>query len=131
MAISLSVSVTDDMADALATLIGSAALVEIHTGPKPATPESAATGILLATVTLTGSFAGSGGSIISSDPAQVTPVASGTAGYFRIKTSGGTAVLDGTVTLVGAGGDMQLTSTALTTGTPVDLGVLTFVMPVA
>jgi hypothetical protein len=117
------------MAAALATDIGSAATIEIRSGTKPATPETAASGTLLATVAISGSFTASGGSITAADPASVTVAASGTAGHFRVKTSGGTAKIDGTVGTSGA--DMNLSSVALVSGGTVDLGVPTFTIPVA
>lgn len=131
MSISISAATANSMATALATAIGSASTIEIRSGAKPATPETAASGTLLVSVPVSGSFTASGGSITASDPAAASPAASGQAGYFRVKTSGGTAVLDGTVSATGGGGDMVLGSTTITTGTNVDLGVPTFTVPVA
>lgn len=131
MALTVAATAAQAMASALATDIGSAAAIEIRTGTKPATPETAATGTLLATVAISGSFTASGGALTSADPAAVTVAASGTAGYFRVKTSGGTAKLDGTVTGTGSGGDMQLSNTALVSGGSLDLGVVTITVPVA
>ena len=85
----------------------------------------------LATITISGSYTASTGSITAADPASVTPVANGTAGYFRVATSGGTGIIDGTVTATGGGGDMQLGSTTIATGTPLDLGVPSFTVPVS
>lgn len=131
MAFSISAAAANSMAAALATSVGSAATIEIRSGTKPATPETAASGTLLVTVPITGSFTASGGSITAADPASALPAAGGTAGYCRLKTSGGTAILDGTVTAAGGGGDLQLGSTTITTGVNVDLGVPSFTMPVA
>jgi hypothetical protein len=131
MAISITAAAANSMAAALATAIGAAATIEIRSGSKPATPETAASGTLLVTVAVSGSFTASGGSITAADPAAAAPAASGTAGYFRLKTSGGTAILDGTVTATGGGGDMQLGSTTITTGVNVDLGVPTITVPVS
>jgi hypothetical protein len=131
MALTVAATASQAMAAALATDIGSAATIEIRTGTKPATPETAATGTLLATVAISGSFTASGGTLTAADPASVTVAASGTAGYFRLKTSGGTAKLDGTVTATGSGGDMQLSTTALVAGGTVDLGVPSLTVPVS
>lgn len=131
MALSISAAAAQAMGAALATDIGSGATIEIRSGSKPATPETAASGTLLATVTISGSFSSTGGVLTAADPASASPAASGTAGYFRVKTSGGTAKIDGTVSASGGGGDMQLGSTTITTGVPVDLGVPTFTVPVA
>lgn len=131
MAITLNATTANSMAGTLATAIGSSATIKVYTGSKPATPETAVSGTLLFTVTVSGSFSASSGSITCSDPGAVSPAASGTAGYFRVATSGATGIMDGTVTATGGGGDMQLGSTTITTGVNVDLGIPTFTVPVA
>jgi hypothetical protein len=129
MALTVAATATQAMGAALATDIGSAATIEIRTGTKPATPETTVTGTLLATVTISGSFTSTGGVLTAADPAAASVVATGTAGYFRLKTSGGTAKVDGTVSTTGA--DMNLSSTSLISGGTVDLGVPTITVPVA
>jgi hypothetical protein len=129
MALTISAAAAQAMAVALATDIGSAATIEIRTGTKPATPETAASGTLLATVAISGSFTASGGSLTAANPAAVTVAASGTAAHYRVKTSGGTAKIDGTVGTSGA--DMNLDNVALVSGGSVDLGVPTITVPVA
>lgn len=129
MALTVTVAAANSMGTALATAIGSGSLIRIYSGTKPATPETAATGTLLATVTVTGSFTSASGVLTAADPASVTPAASGTAGYFRLLTSAATAILDGTVGTSGA--DMNLSSTAISTSSPLDLGVPTITVPVA
>lgn len=129
MALTISAAAAQAMGAALATDIGSAATIEIRSGSKPATPETAASGTLLATVAISGSFTSSGGALTAADPASVTVAATGTAGYFRVKTSGGTAKIDGTVGTSGA--DMNLSTVSLVAGGTVDLGVPTFTVPVA
>lgn len=131
MAISISAVLAQAMAAAAATDIGSGSSIRIYSGSKPATPETAATGTLLVTIPIAGSFTASAGTLTAADPASASPAASGTAGYFRVLTSGSTAKLDGTVSATGGGGDMQLGSTTVTTGVPVDLGVPSFTMPAA
>jgi hypothetical protein len=131
MALKVTAVAAQAMGAALATDIGSAATIQIRSGSAPATPETAATGTLLATVAITGSFTSSGGVLTSADPASVTIAATGTAGYFRVLTSGATAKIDGTVTATGGGGDMQLATVALSSGATLDLGVPSFTVPVA
>jgi hypothetical protein len=129
MALTIAVASAQAMGSALATNIGSASVLEIRSGGKPATPETAAAGTLLVSITLA-TISSSGGVLTSSDPAAASPAASGTAGHFRLKQAGGTAVLDGTVTATGGGGDLQLGSTTITTGVQVDLGVVSITVPV-
>jgi hypothetical protein len=131
MAFTVAAAECQVMGAALATDIGSGAIIEIRSGSKPATPETAASGTLLVSINIVGSFTSTGGVLTAADPAAAAPAASGTAGYFRLKKSGGTAVLDGTVTASGGGGDMQLGSTSINTGVNVDLGVPTINVPVA
>lgn len=108
-------------------------VIEIRTGSRPATPETAVTGTLLATITLQDpSFAAwSSGSSAVNDPAGVTAVADGTAGYCRVKDSAGNTVMDGTVTATGGGGDLTIASVSITTGQTVDVtgGSLTLPNP--
>ncbi len=131
MALTVSAAATQAMGVALASDIGAGAIVEIRSGAKPATPETAASGTLLVSLPISGSFTSTAGVLTAADPGAVTPAAAGTAGHFRIKTSGGTAKLDGTVTATGGGGDMQAGSTTITMGVLVDLGVITINVPVA
>jgi hypothetical protein len=131
MALTIAAASAQAMGSALATDIGAGSIIEIRSGSKPATPETAASGTLLVSITVSGSFTSTGGVLTAADPAAVAPTASGTAGHFRIKKSGGTAVIDGTVTATGGGGDMTLGSTTITTGVNVDLGVPTITVPVA
>lgn len=129
MAISISAAAAQALASALATDIGSGAIIDIRSGSKPATPETTATGTLLASVTLTGSFTASGGTLTAADPAAASVIASGTAGWFRIKTSGSVGKADGTVGTSGA--DMNLSSVALVSGGSVDLSTVSLTLPVA
>lgn len=129
MALTIAVASAQAMGTALATDIGSAATIEIRTGSKPATPETTASGTLLATVTISGSFSSTSGVLTAADPAAASIVASGTAAHFRLKKSGGTAVLDGTVSTSGA--DMNLSSVSLVSGGTVDLGIPSISIPVA
>ena len=129
MAITVTSAASSSMATALASAIGAASTIKIYSGTKPATPETGASGTLLVTIPISGSFTATANVITSADPAAAAPAASGTAGYFRLATSGGTAILDGTVGT--AGTDMILGSTTITTGVNVDLGVPSFTVPVA
>lgn len=131
MALTITAAAAQSMGTALATAIGSASTIQIRSGSKPATPETAASGTLLATVAISGSFTSTGGVLTSADPSSVTIAATGTAGYFRVLTSGATAILDGTVTATGGGGDMQLATVALSSGATLDLGVPSITVPVA
>ena len=105
--------------------------IKIYSGAQPATPNTAASGTLLATVGLGDPSFGapSNGVVAGADPAAVNAVATGAAGWCRVADSDGNAVLDGDVTASGGGGFMQLSSTALTSGAPVDITSLSLTMP--
>lgn len=108
-----------------------AGTVDIRTGAQPATPSDTATGTLLATVTLADPAFGNAatGVATATDPAPVTAVGTGTAGYFRVKDSSGTAIMDGDVTATGGGGSMTLATTSITSGLSVDITSFTVTMP--
>lgn len=130
MALTVTAAASDSMGDALATAIGSGALIRIYTATRPATPETAITSqTLLATVTVSGSFTSTAGVLTAADPASVTIAATGTAAWFRLLTSGATAILDGTVGTTAT--DIILATVALSSGATLDLGVPTINVPVA
>lgn len=130
----LATAARNAVADAVVDLLDAgpaAATLKIYSGSQPATPGDAATGTLLATVTLADPAFGSAatGVATGTDPAAVNASASGTAGWFRAADSTGAAVFDGDVTATGGGGVMTLSSTALTSGSPVDITALTVTAP--
>lgn len=93
--------------------------IEIRTGSQPTNPDTAASGTLLATITLNSpAFGASSAGVASADISGVndTAVADGTAGWCRAYTSGAAAVMDGSCSASGGGGDVQLVSVAVTTG---------------
>ena len=129
VATALDTALTAAADDAFAAALGTNAVVEIRTGAAPG-PGNAATGTLLASVTIASwtPASPSAGQVTGSNPAAVTISNSGTAGHFRVKTSGGTAVLEGSVGTSAA--DMILDSVALVAGGTLDLGAPVFTIPV-
>lgn len=136
MALSLATAARNAMCDALVDLLdagAAAAKIEIRSGTRPANPNTAATGTLLATVTLIDPAFGSAASGVAtlSDPAAVTAVATGTATWFRAMDSNNNAVMDGDVTATGGGGDLTLATTSITSGLSVDITGGTVTVPVS
>lgn len=89
--------------DAMASQLNGGTM-EIRTGAQPATPATAASGTLLATLTFGnpafGAAAQSGNNAVITANAitdDSAADATGTAGWFRCKTSGGVAVFDGAI----------------------------------
>jgi hypothetical protein len=105
-----------------------AGTIQIRTGASPGA-NNAATGTLLATVTLIDPSFGSvsSASATLADPVAVTAVATGTAAHCRVLDSSDNVIMDGTVTATGGGGDLTLASVAITSGQSVDVtgGTLT------
>lgn len=113
--------------DAVLALAASGS-IEIRSGSQPASASDTATGTLLATFTLDGTpfaTASSGSAAIADTPLATTWSADGTAGWFRVKGSGGSTVLDGSVGTSGAdlnlstvtaasGGDVSITGGSIT-----------------
>jgi hypothetical protein len=90
--------------------------LEIRSGPQPAAASDAASGTLLASITLPAdafAAASSGAKAKSGTWSDASADAAGTAGWFRMKNSGDTARLDGSVTATGAGGDLTLDNTSI------------------
>lgn len=106
-------------ASALNTAIGTSALLRIYTGTIPATPDTAASGTLLVTLTCNATAFGtaSSGTITANAIPQVDATATGTAGYARLLTSAATTIMDLTVGTSGA--DVNINTLSLTTGGPV------------
>lgn len=112
MALKFSTAVRNAMLAAIEATIGTSAVLKIRTGAAPATPATADSGTVLATLNLPSDWMGapSGGVVSKSGTWEDTSAdASGTAGHFRIYASDGTTChMQGTVTATGGGGDMTV-----------------------
>lgn len=118
MALQFSAAVRNARLDAIESTIGTTPILRIYTGTVPASTATAASGTVLATITLPSDWmaAASGGSkAISGTWEDLSADANGTAGYFRIYDSSGTTCgLQGTVAI--SGGDMNVDNTDFKTG---------------
>lgn len=116
--ITLAELTTNAIADAVAARCAGGT-VKIYDGTQPTDPDTAVTTqTLLATCTFgTPGFAAASGGVATATAITQDPSAdaSGTAAWFRLLTSGGAAVLDGTVG-VGSGFDCNVVSTTVTAG---------------
>lgn len=130
MAVRLSAALANALADQIDSTLGNAGTIKIYTGSQPATADTAVSGTLLATFTLgsPGFGAASSGTItLSGTPLTVAAAATGTAGYFRMATSGGASVMDGSVGTSGA--QINLNTTSITSGVNVTITSGTITMP--
>lgn len=121
------------MADALVDLIdagASAGTIVIRTSTAPAATTDADSGTLLATLTFTDPAYGNAASGTAQE-ASITSDASidatGTAGYFRIKDSDGTVIMQGTVGTSGA--DINFNSVSFQAGGTCSISDLPVTVP--
>lgn len=121
MALAFATSLRTARVDAITTFAGNGALLRIYDGTRPATGGSATT--LLAELTCGTPFAAgasSGVLTLGSITQDSSANATGTATWFRIvKSDGTTHVLDGNVGT--SGSDLNLTTTSITSGQPVQV----------
>lgn len=119
MALGISTGARNDMATALLAQIDSGSgpgRLQLYNGARPATGGAATT--LLAELTLSdpaGTVA-NGTLTFSAITADNSANASGTVTWARIVTSAGTFVADGSVTVTGGGGDVQINATSISAG---------------
>ena len=123
MALTISNGAGNAMVDAIVDRVdgGSPGTIKVYTGSKPASPDDAATGTLLATFTLANPAFGAAStkSATLNTVAAVTAAATGTAGWFRAANSGGTAQFDGTVGTAAA--DLNLNTVSIVSGDDVEI----------
>lgn len=112
--------------------------LNIYTGPQPATPDTAASGTLLGTLTLSSdafAAAASGAIALNAVTSDTTADATGTAGWFRFYRTGDTAPgsagngttdrrLDGTIT-----SDMAMDNTSVIAGGTIALSAWSYNAP--
>lgn len=122
MAFQFSTAVRNAALDAIETTVGTAPTLTIRTGSAPADANAAATGTVLATMTLPSDWmaAASGGTkALSGTWQDLSADAAGTAAHFRITGAGG--VIQGTITATGGGGDMTLDNVSIAAGQQVTI----------
>src|SRR5437868_8757108 len=121
-----SASLKNAQQDAITTKLGASAVLEIYSGSQPASPDTAiGAQVLLASLTCNATFApaASGGVLtlnsISSGTGTAGAGGGTTATWFRLKTSGAVAHVDGSVGISGA--DLNLNNTSIASGQTVSV----------
>ena len=105
--------------------------IEVYTGSQPESANDAATGTLLGTLTFSypcGTVAAGGPLTASAITQDSSADASGTAGWARIADSAGNTVMDINVSATGGAGALQLNTTTIVAGGPIQ--VTSFVVSV-
>lgn len=127
MALSLTTTVRNNMLDQITSAIGSSGLLRIYDGTPPANVGTALSGnTLLATLPLSATAApgaSSGVLTFNSITSDSSADATGTASFFRLLTSGATAVVQGTVGTSGA--DINFNTVSFVSGATVAVSSLT------
>jgi hypothetical protein len=125
MALSFTATLRSNRADEITAAVGGSGLLRIYDGAVPANVGTAISGqTLLAELTCNATFApaaSNGVLTLNSITQDSSANATGTATFFRLTTSGGTAVVQGTVTATGGGGDLTLNTTSISSGAAVSI----------
>lgn len=120
MTIAYSTAVRNAMLDAITAAIGTSGLLRIYDGSRPASGGAATTLLAQLALSATAAPAASGGVLTFNAITQdASADATGTATWFRVTTSGGTFVIDGSVGT--SGSDLNLTSTSIVITQPVSV----------
>ncbi|GIH69434.1 hypothetical protein [Sphaerimonospora thailandensis] len=131
----ISASARNAAADAVRVLpdAGTGGKLRIYAGTQPAGPDSGIGGAtLLAEIALAKpafGAAAAGVVTLAGTPLSATASGTGTAAWFRIVDSSGTAVMDGAVGLSGSGAELILSATSLSAGITVTISSGTVTMP--
>jgi hypothetical protein len=125
MALQYSTTLRNAQLDAIETVVGTSPILEIRSGAPPANCAAADSGTLLASMALPSDWmaaASAAAKAMSGTWQDASANATGTAGHFRIKDSGGTTChAQGTVTATGGGGDLTLDNTSIASGQSVSI----------
>ena len=127
MAFQFSVAARNAALDAIETAIGAAPTLEIRSGSVPANCAAAATGTVLATISLPSDWlaaASAGAKALLGTWQDASADAAGTAAHFRVN-QGATCHVQGTVTATGGGGDMTVDNTSFAVGQQVNITAFT------
>jgi hypothetical protein len=120
MAIAYSTTLRNARMDAITSAIGASGLLRIYDGTRPASGGTATNLLAQLALTATAAPAAAAGVLTLNAITQDSSAdATGTATWFRVTTSGGTFVLDGSVGT--SGSDLNLTTTSIVITQPVSV----------
>jgi tRNA-binding EMAP/Myf-like protein len=123
MALKYSTALNNARQNQITTLLGTAGTLNIYSGTRPANPQTAMSGnTLLATLNLSNpaaAGAASGVLTFSAIAQDNAANATGTATWFSVQDGSSNRIIEGDVSGIGGGGDLQLSSTSIVVGGPV------------
>ena len=128
MAFEFSILAHNAALDGIETWGGTSPTLELRSGAKPATPETADSGTVLASMTLPADWmavAANKSKLIAGVWEDISANAAGTVGHFRIN-KGAQCICQGDVTATGGGGGMTLDNVVLALGQPVTITAMTW-----
>jgi hypothetical protein len=131
MSLKISTGARNAAAEAITDLLDGGT-IKIYTGSAPANPQAAPTGTLLGTLTFANpafGAASTGTVTANAITGDTSADATGTAGWCRLATSGGTATIDGDVTATGGGGLLELATVSVAAGVAINVTSCSFTMP--
>jgi hypothetical protein len=114
MALAYSTTLRNNQLNQISSAIGTSGLLRIYSGTRPATGGTVTTLLAELPLSATAAPAASGGSVTFNAITAATAVATGTASWFRVTTSGSAHVIDGDVST--SGSDLNLSSTSIVSG---------------
>jgi hypothetical protein len=127
MSLSYTTTARNARLDEITTVVGASGILKFYSGTPPANVGASLSGnTLLAQLTMNATFAppSSGGVLtLNSIATESSADATGTASFFRMTTSGGTAEVQGTVGTSGA--DLNLNTTSIVAGAAVSVSSFT------
>ncbi len=132
MATNFTTAMNNTRSATISTAAGASATIKIYTGSAPTNADTAiGAQVLLVTLTCAATFGTSTSGVLTlGSITSGTAVATGTAGWARVATSGGTTICD--LTSVGtSGSDINLNTVSITTGGTVSItsGTITETYP--
>ena len=119
MALGYSTTLRNAQLDAVTTAVGNAGKLQIYDGTRPATGGTATNKLAEFVLGTPFAAAASGGSLSPTLPSNVTALLTGTATWYRITTSGGAFVMDGSAGTSGT--DLILNSASISSGATVSI----------
>ena len=129
MVLQLSTDLRNNQAAQVESTLGVSPKLQIRTGAPPANCAAADAGSLLVEITLPADWLTSPTSGVVSRNGTWQGVASGTgtAGHFRVKNEDGTVThMQGTVSITGDGGDMEVNNTSVAVTQTVTISTFTY-----